>query len=66
MLDEFGMQEGILCTMKISRAKRATQSGMKTSHPIIPRATTPKAVREVHLKSTTREKREVVSLMSPL
>ena len=69
MSDEFGLQEGILYTMEISRAKRITQSGrMKTTrnYLIHPRATTPKAVKEAHLKSTMKRKREALPLASPL
>ena len=67
MSDEFGLQEGILYTTKISRAKRIAQFGrMKTNHPIHPRAMSPKAVKEARLKSTMKRKRKVLPLASLL
>jgi hypothetical protein len=67
MSDEFGLQEGNLYTTKISQAKRTAQFGrMKTNHPIHPRAMSPKAVKEAHLKSAMKRKKEVVPLTSLL
>jgi len=67
MSDEFGLQEGILYAMKNSRAKQVTQFGrMKTNHPIHPRATIPKVVKEAHLGSMMKRKMEVVPMTSLL